>query len=145
MTPDTGFRCIFAPHQGPLIILLTLALGLACEGDSAQACNANADQDQDGLNDCDEADLGTDPTAADSDEDGYTDAEEIDCLSDPLNADEACYACGWQRSDPNTLVSDGAEIGDVVANAQMIDVCEDMVDLWDFHGEYHILYRTAAW
>jgi|TARA_B110000483_G_scaffold223746_1_gene281894 hypothetical protein len=129
------------------MILLTLALGLGCEDEDVQvqACNANADQDQDGLNDCDEADLGTDPTAADSDEDGYTDAEEVDCLSDPLNAEEACYDCGWKRSDPGTLVSDGAEIGDVVANAQMLDVCQDLVDLWDFHGEYHILYRTAAW
>ena len=115
------------------MILLTLALGLGCEDESVQvqACNADADQDQDGLNDCDEADLGTDPTAADSDQDGYTDSEEIDCLSDPLNAEEACYDCGWKRSDPGTLVSDGAEIGDVVANAQMVDICEDLVDLWD--------------
>lgn len=127
------------------MILFTLALGLACEGQGATACNADADQDQDGLNDCEEADLGTDPSAADSDEDGYTDGEEQDCLSDPLDAEEACYACGWKRSDPGDLVSDGAQIDDVVANAQMVDICEDMVDLWDFHGEYHILYRTAAW
>jgi hypothetical protein len=127
------------------MILFTLALSLACDVPEDAACNADQDQDQDGLNDCDEADLGTDPTAADSDEDGYTDGEEEDCLSDPLNAEEACYDCGWKRADPGTLVSNGAELGDVVANAQMVDICEDMVDLWDFHGEYHILYRTAAW
>lgn len=128
------------------MLLFTLALGLACEGDpETQACDESADQDGDGLNDCEEAELGTDPTAADSDGDGYSDAEEEECLSDPLDAEEACYACGWTRSDPGTLISDGDELGDVVANAAMIDVCEDMVDLWDFHGDYHVLYRTAAW
>ena len=127
------------------MMTLSLLLSLACTEEPAAVCDASADRDQDGLDDCEEEELGTDPTAADSDEDGYTDAEEQDCLSNPLDAEEACYACGWKRNDPGTLVSDGADMGDVVANAQLVDVCEEMVDVWDFHGEYHVLYRTAAW
>ena len=39
----------------------------------------------------------------------------------------------------------GLNEGDVIANLAFIDQCEEEVSLWDFAGEYHILWMTAAW
>ena len=64
------------------------------------ACNAFLDSDSDGLDDCTETILGTDPESPDSDGDGMTDAEEAACISNPLDAEELCYACGWVHGDP---------------------------------------------
>jgi hypothetical protein len=131
-----------------LMSLTGLALtGLAgCEDKEAEvACDAAADADGDGLDDCTEADLGTDPDAADSDGDGLSDGEERDCVSDPLNAEEVCYACGWPHGDPGTLSSTGAEEGDTVANLSLIDQCGEDIPLWDFAGTYHILFMTTYW
>ena len=108
-------------------------------------CSAEVDSDGDGLNDCEEIDLGTDPTLADSDADGFSDSEELDCTSDPTVASDFCYACGWEHNDPGGLVSTGREIGDIIANVSLPDQCGEIVDLWDFYGEYHVLYLTAAW
>jgi hypothetical protein len=55
------------------------------------------------------------------------------------------YACGWSRSDPGTLISTGGSNGDVVDNFQGYDQCEELVDLWDFHGGYTVLFVAAAW
>jgi hypothetical protein len=101
--------------------------------------------DGDCLSDEEEATLGTDPTLADSDEDGVGDCEEVGCVSDPLDATEVCYACGWRHDDPGDLVSTGAAEGDVIANLDLVDQCNDTVKLWDFAREYHILFMTAAW
>lgn len=106
---------------------------------------ADADADADTITDCDEYALGTNPTLADSDGDGATDAEEVTCVSDPLDANETCYKCGWEHNDTGRLVSTGAGVGDVIDNVQMSDQCGDMVSVWDFYGEYHVLYMTAAW
>jgi hypothetical protein len=106
---------------------------------------AEADADADTISDCDEFALGTNPAAADSDGDGTNDADEITCLSDPMDAAENCYKCGWKRNDPGRLASTGSGIGDLMENVQMTDQCGDMVSIWDFYGEYHILYMTAAW
>ena len=129
-------------RKGLLLFSLVWSIS-ACQtkGD----CSTESDADSDGVNDCDEETLGTDPENADSDGDGLSDREEIDCVSDPLNADEQCYQCGWEHNDPGDLVSTGSEVGDVVGNIQLVDQCGDMVDIWDFHGSYHILYLTAAW
>ena len=108
-------------------------------------CDPDGDADGDNVSDCDELDLGTDPTNADTDGDGSSDGEETDCGSDPLNGEEACYSCGWKRNDPGTLVSTGNEVGDVIANMTLVDQCGEEVELWDFAGEYHILWMTAAW
>ena len=110
-----------------------------------ELCSADLDSDNDGIDDCAEVELGTNPESEDSDGDGFSDQAELDCVSDPTNADESCYACGWAHNDPGTIVSTGAAEGDVIANATLVDQCGDMVDLWDFYGEYHVLYRTAAW
>ena len=122
-------------------ILLSAMLLQAC----ATKADCTLDSDADGLNDCEELDLGTDPEKIDSDGDGFADADEVDCVSDPTDANEQCYACGWEHNDPGNLVSTGADYGDVVANVQLPDQCDEIVDLWDFHGEYHVLYMTAAW
>ena len=149
------------------ILLLPVLAGLVSYSQGCGNCSDEEDTDSDGLVECEELELGTDPNAADSDEDGLTDAEEValgtdpltidtdgdgyddgveaDCVSDPLNAEEVCYACGWEHNDPGNLESNGSEVGDVVANIQLVDQCGEMVDLWDFHGEYHVLYMTAAW
>ena len=66
-------------------------------------------------------------------------------MSDPMNADEVCYKCGWEHNDPGRLASTGSDLGDLIENVQMTDQCGDSVSIWDFYGEYHILYTTAAW
>lgn len=108
-----------------------------------QACGG--DVDGDGLDECDELELGTDPELADTDGDGDSDSAELDCLSDPLDGDEACYLCGWARADPGDLVSTGAQVGDTVSELQFIDQCADDVSLWDFAGTYRVLYMLPAW
>ncbi len=128
------------------LFTVSLLLGLSTLSCSEKSqCSVDADSDGDGLDDCAEQDLGTDPEMVDSDGDGFSDADELDCVSDPTNADEQCYACGWEHNDPGNLVSTGNDYGDVVANLQLPDQCNEVADLWDFHGEYHILYMTAAW
>ena len=126
-------------------VLLLALFGISCFEGKEELCSAELDSDNDGLDDCAEAELGTDPELEDSDGDGFSDQAELDCVSDPIDADETCYACGWQHSDPGNLVSTGAEEGDVIANAVLTDRCGESVDLWDFYGEYHLLYRVAAW
>ena len=122
-----------------------LLLWLGCSVPTAAECDAALDADQDGLDECLEQDLGTDPTLADSDGDGWSDAEENDCSSDPLDEASSCYACGWRRGDPGTLSSDGADYGDTIANITLYDQCGDEVPLWDFAGDWHIVFATAAW
>jgi hypothetical protein len=112
-------------------------------GGSDPACYADADMD--GVTDCDEAELGTDPENPDTDGDGNDDGVEVDCGSDPLDPEEVCYGCGWGRNDPGDLVSTGAQVGDVIANLQLVDQCKEEINLWDLTGEYHILYMTAVW
>ena len=130
----------------PLCILVALMALLGCKPDPEDpACSTATDADEDGLSDCDEEALGTNPNQADSDDDGFSDAAEVDCVSDPTNPNEACYACGWEHNDPGDLESRGAAVGDVINNVSLVDQCGESVELWDFYGEYHILYLTAAW
>jgi len=132
------------PHVAGLLFLLLAACQTSDE-EQVLSCDSTVDADQDGLDDCLEEELGTDKAVADTDQDGFTDAEERDCVSDPLDPDEACYACGWPHNDPGTLVSKGNEVGDVLDDFKLPDQCGERVDMWDFYGEYHVLYLTAAW
>ena len=104
-----------------------------------------ADTDGDGLTDGDEVARGSNPAVVDTDGDGLSDFDEVQCVSNPTDAEERCYACGWAHRDPGTLVSQGSANGDTVANLKAIDQCGEEVDLWDFAGQYHILFMTAAW
>jgi len=134
------------PSPLPLVLV---ALGLVgCPSqvpETDPGCDAESDADGDGLDDCAEAELGTDPERDDTDGDGFADAEEVECVSDPLDGDEVCYACGWKHNDPGDLQSGGAEIGDTIADIALVDQCDEDVPMWDFAGEYHILFLTAAW
>jgi hypothetical protein len=112
--------------------------------DDTSACSED-DADGDGLDGCTEEALGTDPDEADTDGDGVSDGDEVECVSDPTDGDEVCFACGWPHNDPGDLVSTGSGEGDVAANMEFTDVCEEMVHLWDFAREYHILWMTASW
>lgn len=127
-----------------LMAFLLLSVS-ACGAEKETECSADSDSDADGIDDCAEEELGTDPEAADSDGDGFTDQEELDCVSNPTDGEELCYACGWKHNDPGTIEPTGAGIGDVMASVTLPDRCGDEVDLWDFHGEYHVLFMTAAW
>ena len=126
-----------------IILGLMIFIGTSCT--SGQKCSEEEDLDLDGINDCLEAEMGTDANNSDSDGDGYTDLEEMNCVSDPTNEEEVCYSCGWAHNDPGNLSSTGSNEGDVMSNLRMVDQCGDEVDLWDFHGAYHVLYMTAAW
>ena len=136
-------------------LLLPLLVSLGCESekpdDTAPPADSDTpdcstdDVDGDGLDGCAEAELGTDPDNADSDGDGTSDGDEVDCVSDPMDADEVCYACGWPHNDPGDLAATGADLGDVVENIGFTDQCGELVDLWDFAQEYHILFITASW
>jgi len=114
-------------------------------GGSEPAGDGSGNADGDCLTDGEEAELGTDPASVDSDRDGVSDCDELACVSDPSNGAEKCYACGWKHNDPGTLVSSGTSVGSAVANATLTDQCGEVVELWDFAQEYHILYQTSAW
>ena len=101
--------------------------------------------DGDCMTDVQEIELGTNPELADSDGDGFDDCAEIDCVSNPNDITEVCYQCGWQHKDPGTIVPTGTDTGHIMGNVELVDQCGDLVSLWDFYGQYHILYMTAAW
>lgn len=134
-------------------VLAALLIGCAEErsptkmgdGGSEDGPDPSANPDGDCLTNQEEATLGTDPEAADTDGDGYDDCAERDCVSNPKDAFERCYTCGWKHADPGTLVATGSAEGDVIANLELVDQCNESVRLWDFAGEYHILFMTAAW
>jgi len=139
----------------PNITFALACLGLVSCGGSADkagdgsasppdGCNASLDSDSDGLDDCTEEDLGLDPNNEDSDGDGLTDAAEVDCGTSALDPADTCYACGWGKNDPGDITATGAALGDVMENISLVDQCGEMVDIYDFAGEYHILYMTAA-
>ena len=129
-----------------MALLSSLMLVAACGPQTTEpACDPDADGDGDGIGDCAELELGTDPLLEDTDGDGMTEGAEQDCVSDPLDSEEVCYACGWAHNDPGNLESLGAEVGDTIANIQLIDQCQEEVDLWDLAGEYHIVFMTAAY
>jgi hypothetical protein len=120
------------------------------DADADTDADADADTDADADSDTDsgtgsDTGSGTGEDPVDSDGDGFLDDEETDCGSDPADVASTCYACGWRRGDPGDLVSTGNQEGDTVANVTMIDQCGEEVPLWDFAGEYHILFMTAAW
>ena len=121
-----------------LLLLLLLPLcALACGNASSSSGSQGPEPDAGPPADQDASDAADAADAADG--------AEPDCTSDPKDAGEGCYACGWAHNDPGSLVSTGAEVGDVIKNLPFIDQCGEAVHLWDFAGAYHILDMTGAW
>lgn len=137
---------------------------LACNGDPV-------DTDGDGLDDDQEAELGTDPaladtdgdglddgaevnthntspTAADSDSDGYGDGDEVDAGTDPNDAESVIYAGGWPYSrDKESFgepTSTQATAGAALPRLVMEDQYGDQVDLYDFAGSGESLVIMLA-
>ncbi len=127
-----------------LAVLTAALLPLGC-APGEPACDPDSDEDGDGVDACAEEAAGTNPDEGDTDGDGFDDGEELACVSDPLDDREVCYECGWEHNDPGDLDGVGPDEGDTIGNFELWDQCEEPVDLWDFAGEYHILYLTAAW
>ncbi len=119
--------------------------GAAGGGGAGGGIDPNGNSDGDCMTNAEELAKGTNPNAADTDGDGDDDCKEIACKSDPTRADQRCYKCGWPHGDPGNFVSTGVAEGDVVENIPLVDQCGDTVPLWDFAGEYHILFMTAVW
>ena len=134
------------PHPWVLLaMMMACASNTTSDTPAADACDTRIDTDADGLDDCEEGFIGTDPLSDDTDNDGVTDGTEVDCSSDPLDSMDACYACGWGKRDPGTLSATGTDFGDTIGNIQLVDQCGETVNMWDFYGAYHVLYLTAAW
>ena len=132
-------------RYGALAVLMACASNTASDDPAADGCDTSIDTDADGLDDCAENAIGTDPLTGDTESDGVSDATEVDCSSDPLDSLDACYACGWSKRDPGTLTATGSDYGDTIGNLQLVDQCGETINMWDFYGEYHVLYLTAAW
>lgn len=135
----------------PALVMLTVG----CAADTpetvvwapttTQDCNPASDLDGDGLDDCMEAELGTDADHADSDTDGVSDGDEVACGSDPTDTEERCYACGWSRRDLGDLEAGDGTPGSTMPNLSLIDQCAERVALWDLAGTWKLLFMTASW
>ncbi|CAN0459112.1 unnamed protein product, partial [Laminaria digitata] len=108
--------------------------------------DCSRDSDFDGLTDCDEAQLGTDPHDLDTDDDDLTDLEEITLSTDPLSADtdgdglddERENFFGFDPNSPSTL-DDGILDGDrFIANACDIAESEPINYYKDSVGDWKI-------
>ena len=115
--------------------------GAGATGGAAGSGNADGDC----LSDAEEIAKGTNPNAVDTDGDAISDCDEIACGSSPSDGAEQCYKCGWRHNDPGNLAATGATPGSVIENISLIDQCGETVPIWDFAGEYHILFMTAVW
>jgi hypothetical protein len=89
------------------------------DGDSGPRCDPDLDSDDDGVNNCDEQELCTDPDVKDTDEDDLTDFEELQAGTDPCDpdtdddgaSDETELEVGLNPNNPSTF-SDGVLDGD---------------------------------
>jgi len=98
----------------------------------------SADTDGDGLSDLDEFDLGTDLLSTDTDGDGYPDGAEVDVGSDPSDSSSGLYAGGWpynpNKDELTGRESDTIEVGKRIPRLVLKDQHGDDVDLYDFAG-----------
>lgn len=96
--------------------------------DSGPTCDETADCDSDGLNDCEEKELQTEPCDSDSDNDGLLDLQEIQKDTDPNNADtDRDGATDEQELQYNLDPRKPSTFGDGVQDGDRwrINACED--------------------
>lgn len=118
------------------------ALGVGCVAD----VGIDADMDGDGLDQSEEASLGTDPATADSDGDGWTDGDEVGSYTDPLSPDDHPYQNGWKiDSCRNSVEATGYGEGDVAENFSMLDQFGETVKLHDFCDQVVYIVFAAFW
>lgn len=104
------------------------------------------DEDEDGLSNAEEADLGTDPLTADSDGDGYDDAAELAEYTDPLNKDDKPYQAGWKMGAcRNDVEPEGNEQGQVAEDFALLDQFGETVRLHDFCDKVVLQIFAAFW
>ncbi len=89
---------------------------MACGGDEA-GCDDTIDDDKDGIGNCTEATLGTDPADDDSDDDGLLDGKEVELETDPLVDD----------TDADGLL-DGQEVDELETDPLLADTDGDGMD-----------------
>jgi hypothetical protein len=117
----------------------TEAEGTEAEGAEAEAETGEVpDSDGDGLNDEEEAELGTDPNDVDTDDDNYWDSWEVTEGTDPLDVESRIYTGYWPYNPNKDELEQGSwataspNVGSLFPRAEFLDHHGDMVDLYDF-------------
>lgn len=124
-----------------------------------------ADDDNDGLNNYQEEQLGTDPNNADSDGDGLSDGDEVNVYNtEPMDSDsdDDGLSDGQEineyNTDPNTIdsdgdgITDGAEVNVYFSDPANADTDNDgindstaLMSGLAINGKYHNLRSRVAW
>ena len=122
-------------------------------GDGADGGDPEGDDDDDGLTNAEESELGTDPSNVDSDGDGYRDGDEVNEGSDPTDSSSLIFVGGWPYNAD--LASAGApDVGDarlaegeLMANHEGLDQWDDVVNLYHFanQGKHVMVDFSASW
>lgn len=137
-------------------LLSALALaGCPVEGNNDEpepTCDASIDEDEDGLDECVEEELGTDDDEMDTDGDGYSDGDEFLVGTDPTDEDSVIYAGGWPFNPNKDDIEDpgwgaSAEEDGLIPRMTGIDQFGDAIDLYDFLGwdKPIIIDKSAEW
>jgi len=102
------------------------------------------DQDEDGLLDIEEAEIGTDPYVADSDQDGHLDGNEMIEGTDPNDPDDHPYLGGYEIDGDcrDSVVATGNGVGEVTDNIVGPDQFGVVVDSYDFCGKALLLINA---
>ena len=108
------------------------------------------DPDSDGLNNADEADLGTDPNDPDTDSDGFEDGAEVNGESNPLDPYSWLYESGSWPGFADEATAGGVSgtqwtLGQVAQDFSGEDQYGNTVSLYDFYGHVIALVIHAAW
>lgn len=127
---------------------------VACTWSSAPpppAVSPVADEDEDGLLDADEEEMGTDPLLADSDGDHYSDRDELFEGTDPTSHADRIYTGGWPYAYEKDFSDPGVrgfrEPFQRVERWRFVDQYGQEVDLFDFENDDApvVLDLQTAW
>jgi hypothetical protein len=114
-------------------------------GDAA-AVGPDPDDDQDGLTNGEEAELGTAPGDPDSDGDGADDGAEVRGNTDPLDGNDKPYLAGWPiDACRHDIEPTGTGVGDVSNGFALPDQFGETVRLADFCDQVVFLVFQAFW